>query len=485
MNGYEDDKIKASPAARRLARELGIDLSKLEGKGIDGRIQLSDVEEYNNQPLDSKKEEPAQDIVSHVETAMYERNVRNNPAKQNDSLIAGCDVYADTIRKALMQEDEEEKQEEEKQEEEKQEAHSMGYSIHMYDKDEQNSEGERLLEAESEDEKEASANNSGEMKIEKFTYDPAIFGIYEDKKTNENTSDDELKENVIEKMEKKQDSDDIQKSTLNQDLSDTQNETNNEAENDNKPYSLYFGDEPVKESPAEQDEENKVSREEKPNEPDKTKDETEKEEECSCCAHHHEEDDECCDEDDIDDEACEPLRIDFDVDENALRDEFEKQGVLFEQGITDAVVKALALAIYDADETYDGIMNYVKITREDIDVRTVTNALDASLGEIVYSEPYDYEDVFINVWDMTSFGFTSMARPDKDSINVFFMRKNGRIYISTVSDEYIVDIMTCCTMMDDFRMNLEKPSSALSRKEYTVIEGYDDEDEEDDNTSED
>jgi pyruvate dehydrogenase E2 component (dihydrolipoamide acetyltransferase) len=40
-----DGKVKAVPAARRLARELGVDLSMVTGTGPEGRIQSEDVEQ--------------------------------------------------------------------------------------------------------------------------------------------------------------------------------------------------------------------------------------------------------------------------------------------------------------------------------------------------------------------------------------------------------------------------------------------------------
>lgn len=40
----EDKRIKASPAAKRLAEENGIDLKKVQGSGADGQIELKDVQ---------------------------------------------------------------------------------------------------------------------------------------------------------------------------------------------------------------------------------------------------------------------------------------------------------------------------------------------------------------------------------------------------------------------------------------------------------
>src|SRR6185437_8777921 len=43
-NGSTNGRIKASPLARRIARERGIELSQIRGTGPDGRIVAEDVE---------------------------------------------------------------------------------------------------------------------------------------------------------------------------------------------------------------------------------------------------------------------------------------------------------------------------------------------------------------------------------------------------------------------------------------------------------
>src|SRR5205823_4333532 len=44
QNGRGDGRIKASPLARRIARERDIDLAQVSGTGPDGRIVAEDVE---------------------------------------------------------------------------------------------------------------------------------------------------------------------------------------------------------------------------------------------------------------------------------------------------------------------------------------------------------------------------------------------------------------------------------------------------------
>lgn len=47
-NGHSSDKVKASPVARRLAQEYGIDLSQVEGSGPGGRIIKENVEAFQS-----------------------------------------------------------------------------------------------------------------------------------------------------------------------------------------------------------------------------------------------------------------------------------------------------------------------------------------------------------------------------------------------------------------------------------------------------
>ena len=48
--GREDGRVKASPLARRLAREKGIELAQVRGSGPEGRIVAEDVERFQPEP---------------------------------------------------------------------------------------------------------------------------------------------------------------------------------------------------------------------------------------------------------------------------------------------------------------------------------------------------------------------------------------------------------------------------------------------------
>ena len=43
----ENEKLRATPAARSLAKRLGIDLFKIQGSGAKGRVHKEDVEVFN------------------------------------------------------------------------------------------------------------------------------------------------------------------------------------------------------------------------------------------------------------------------------------------------------------------------------------------------------------------------------------------------------------------------------------------------------
>ena len=43
-----DDKLRATPAARKLADDLGINLYDVSGSGANGRVHKEDVETYKD-----------------------------------------------------------------------------------------------------------------------------------------------------------------------------------------------------------------------------------------------------------------------------------------------------------------------------------------------------------------------------------------------------------------------------------------------------
>lgn len=82
----QSKNLRATPAARRLAREKGIDLTMISGSGPKGRIQVLDVKEYNpsdslslSKPLDSELTTEAGTLVpwSGMRQVIGERMVKS------------------------------------------------------------------------------------------------------------------------------------------------------------------------------------------------------------------------------------------------------------------------------------------------------------------------------------------------------------------------------------------------------------------------
>ena len=100
---------------------------------------------------------------------------------------------------------------------------------------------------------------------------------------------------------------------------------------------------------------------------------------------------------------------------------------------------------------------------------TAMDALSAKVGYIRYDDPEENNDVFVNVWDLTDFGFTSFSRPDAGMVNIFMSLDGNDLIIDTISDEYTVCIDTCAFMFRAMRENLMLPSRMNERSETPVI----------------
>lgn len=186
--------------------------------------------------------------------------------------------------------------------------------------------------------------------------------------------------------------------------------------------------------------------------------EGEEEDECGC-GHHHEEEE----------EACQPINISFRVPRSELDRFIFSCGADHGSLLADAVIRALALAIFDEDNEFDGRINLVRFSRQGIEVSTAMDALSAKVGYIRYDDPEENNDVFVNVWDLTDFGFTSFSRPDAGMVNVFMSLDGNDLIIDTISDEYTVCIDTCAFMFRAMRENLMLPSRMNERSETPVI----------------
>ena len=109
----EPERVKASPMARRLAREAGYDISLIAGTGPGGRITRDDVLEYTPEPVYVPAPAPvievAEPVEPDVEVAEPEVQVEEaaEPAIQIEEvvepavLIDGADIELSSMRQAI------------------------------------------------------------------------------------------------------------------------------------------------------------------------------------------------------------------------------------------------------------------------------------------------------------------------------------------------------------------------------------------------
>jgi pyruvate dehydrogenase E2 component (dihydrolipoamide acetyltransferase) len=90
-NGASEDRVKASPVARRMAADLGVELAQLEGTGPGGRIVKADVEaaaQGNGGKPEQKEEAPAE-AEAPAEEPKEELPAEAPSAKKADSGTKG------------------------------------------------------------------------------------------------------------------------------------------------------------------------------------------------------------------------------------------------------------------------------------------------------------------------------------------------------------------------------------------------------------
>jgi len=85
------ERIFASPLAKKIAQEKGIDISKVKGTGENGRITKSDVENYSGTPAESPKAEAVavkSEVVSRPVVAVGEESSEEVKNSQMRKVIA-------------------------------------------------------------------------------------------------------------------------------------------------------------------------------------------------------------------------------------------------------------------------------------------------------------------------------------------------------------------------------------------------------------
>jgi pyruvate dehydrogenase E2 component (dihydrolipoamide acetyltransferase) len=88
--GVTDSRIKASPLAKRLAKEKGIDLSQVEGSGDNGRITKNDIDNFTPSKQKEEGAKPAADQQTKVPAFQpaTEEGFTDKPASQIRKIVA-------------------------------------------------------------------------------------------------------------------------------------------------------------------------------------------------------------------------------------------------------------------------------------------------------------------------------------------------------------------------------------------------------------
>lgn len=84
----EGGRIKASPLAKRLAKEKGLDISQIKGTGEHGRIVKRDVEAFVPAAAPAKQESATPVAIPQRSTAAYEESFTELPVSQMRKTIA-------------------------------------------------------------------------------------------------------------------------------------------------------------------------------------------------------------------------------------------------------------------------------------------------------------------------------------------------------------------------------------------------------------
>jgi pyruvate dehydrogenase E2 component (dihydrolipoamide acetyltransferase) len=102
--GREDGRVKASPLARRLAREKGIDLAQLRGSGPEGRIVAEDVERYQPEPQVAPAAAVARGEVEEIPLTSTRKTIARRLTEAWQAPVFQLTVSADMTRALALRE---------------------------------------------------------------------------------------------------------------------------------------------------------------------------------------------------------------------------------------------------------------------------------------------------------------------------------------------------------------------------------------------
>lgn len=188
-------------------------------------------------------------------------------------------------------------------------------------------------------------------------------------------------------------------------------------------------------------------------------------------------------EDDDDDTYCEYCE-DEDEDDYELDDDFDlippmpvsislevnDEGIISMLGgmqsklddeLINAVVKTICCALKKAEIfAYEDRINVLELEGKDVYARTAINAHESKISEIEYTDE-EFDDVLINIWDLTDTGLKSFQKADVDTMNLFVLYDDATITVEMTCDEYLLDVGECAYFMQLLKKFLQHPSYML------------------------
>jgi len=102
--GDADGRVKASPLARRLAREKGIELSEVRGSGPEGRIVAEDVERFQPAPQTAPGAAPAAGEVEEIALTSTRKTIARRLTEAWQAPVFQLTLSADMTRALELRE---------------------------------------------------------------------------------------------------------------------------------------------------------------------------------------------------------------------------------------------------------------------------------------------------------------------------------------------------------------------------------------------
>ena len=102
--GDADGRVKASPLARRLAREKGIELAEVRGSGPEGRIVAEDVERFQPEPQTAPGAAPAAGEVEEIALTSTRKTIARRLTEAWQAPVFQLTVSADMTRALELRE---------------------------------------------------------------------------------------------------------------------------------------------------------------------------------------------------------------------------------------------------------------------------------------------------------------------------------------------------------------------------------------------